>query len=126
MPKEYFLPVTEMKSFEEAWNAASYTRESFEFYQGMEQKIGYIKKANRWFVTEDKKLWYSYTIEGESLRIIKEASPISCLSNNAFQYVQIMVPKDIGFGRLRFSGQYSGRADAENFSKQSEVFAFNK
>lgn len=125
MTKENCIPVKEMRNFEEAWEEASVTRQSFDFYQNMEQKIGYIKNANRWFVTEDKKLWYSYIIEGEGLRIIKEADPISCLSNNAFQYVQIM-----GLSRrsrvLRFTGQYVERSEAAKISKQSELFAFNK
>lgn len=134
MAIETILPVTEVYSFNEAWELATDTKISFDYYQGMAQKINYIKQADRWFITEDKKLYYSYKTN-DGIRIVHEASPISCLSNHAFQYVQIMVvPKSCeragltvdGKGKLRFSGTFVDRKNAIKISNDGEVFAFNK
>lgn len=134
MTNEYSLPVTEYYSFAEAWEAATETKSRFDYYQGMEQKIDYIKQAERWFVTPFRELYYSYKTD-DGIRIVHEASPISCLSNHAFQYVQIMVvPKSCeraglivdGKGKLRFSGTYVDRKNAIKISRDGEVFAFNK
>jgi hypothetical protein len=119
--------VTEYPSFDTAWKAATETSALFAAFQGMENKIKYIKQAQRWFVTENNELYYSYLTD-DGVRIVTKAEVYSILSNNAFQYVQIMIdplnPKHEG--NLRFSGQFTNRMGAINLSKQSEVFAFNK
>lgn len=134
MSHERSVPVQEYYSFAEAWEAATATKSRFDYYQGMERKIEYIKRAERWFVTDEKILYYSYKTD-DGVRIVHEASPISILSDGPFQYVQIMVvPKSCersgfevdGKGRLRFSGQYSTRQKAIEISKDAEAFAFNK
>ena len=134
MSNERNLPVTEVYSFNEAWELATETKSRFDYYQGMEQKINYIKNAERWFITEDNRLFYSYKTD-DGIRIVHEADPISCLSNHAFQYVQIMVvPKSCeraglvvdGKGKLRFSGTFVDRKNAIKISKDGELFAFNK
>jgi hypothetical protein len=122
--------VTEYPSFETAWNAATNTATAFAAFQGMENKIKYIKAAQRWFVTADNELYYSY-LTNDGVRIVTKAEVHSMLSDSAFQYIQIMVSPDIEWnpkrtGKLRFSGQFTDRKGAINLSKQSEVFAFNK
>jgi hypothetical protein len=52
--------VTEYPSFDTAWKAATETSALFAAFQGMENKIKYIKQAQRWFVTENNELYYSY------------------------------------------------------------------
>jgi hypothetical protein len=122
--------VTEYPSFDTAWKAATETSALFAAFQGMENKIKYIKQAQRWFVTENNELYYSYLTD-DGVRIVTKAEVHSMLSNNAFQYVQLMVSSDTEWnpnptGKLRFSGQFTDRKGAINLSKQSEVFAFNK
>jgi len=122
--------VTEYPSFETAWSAATNTVTTFAAFQGMESKIKYIKQAQRWFVTEDNELYYSY-MTNDGVRIVTKAEVHSMLSNSAFQYIQIMVSPDTESnpkrtGKLRFSGQFTDRKGAINLSKQSEVFAFDK
>jgi len=124
------LAVKEVYSFNEAWKLATVTKERFDYYQGMEQKIGYMKQAERWFVTADGILYYSYKTD-DGVRIIHEANPISSLTNHDFQYIQMMVSPNkeynpTGAGFLRFTGQYVTRKNAIEITKQGEVFAFNK
>jgi hypothetical protein len=118
------IVVTEFKTFEAAWKAAIETRESYTAFQNMNQKIFFIKKADRWFVDGKNEIWYSY-MTSDGLRIVKRAEVSSILSNGNFQYIQIMVPMS-GQGTLRFTGQYVNRMDAISYSAKSEVFAFNK
>lgn len=122
--------VTEFASFDAAWNAATNTTAMFAAFQGMENKIKYIRQAQRWFVDMDKlELYYSY-MTNDGVRILTKAEAHSMLSNSAFQYIQIMVgcvelnPERTG--KLRFSNQYTNRQGAINLSKTSEAFAFNK
>lgn len=124
------LAVNEYPSFETAWEAATETRESFSYYQGMEQKIQWIREAQRWFVTKDNRLFYSYLTE-DGVRVVREADPYSCLNNADFQYIQIMVSPNLELnperrGFLRYSGQYVTRKTAIDYTKMGEIYAFNK
>ena len=129
--QEQNILVKEYDTFEAAWEAAFVTRTMYDSFQGMKQKIDYIKKSSRWFVTDDGELYYSYVLPTEGIRCIHKAEVHSMLSNSPFQYVQIMVVhnKEINpeqNGRLRFSGTFVSRADAAKISAEGEVFAFNK
>jgi hypothetical protein len=124
MNKELKIAVTEYTTFDAAWEAAAATREQFAMYQGMKQKIQYMRDAQRWFVTPLRELYYSYMTE-DGVRSIKKADAISCLSSNPFEYVQIMVPMS-GKGTLRFSGQYVERDTAIQYSKTGQAMAFSK
>ncbi len=122
MEKERYLSVVEYPSFDEAFNAATETKESFSAFQ-MESKIAVIKKfASRFFVDENNELWYVTLADA---RFLHKAEISTCLSNSPFEYVQVMVPKK-GNGKLRFSGQYVTRETAIKISADGEVFAFYK
>ncbi|MDD5358364.1 MAG: hypothetical protein PHX80_04405 [Candidatus Nanoarchaeia archaeon] len=122
MAKERLLSVVEYSSFDEAFNAATETKESFSAFQ-MGTTIAVIKRfASRFFVDENNELWYVTLADA---RFLHKARIHSCLSNAPFEYVQIMVPSN-GIGHLRFSGQYVTREAAIKISADGEVFSFYK
>jgi uncharacterized protein (DUF952 family) len=129
MSKEYSINVTEVNNFAEAWEKGSTTRESYAGYQGMEQKKGFIEKADRWFIDEEANIWFSY-FTNDRLRVIDKAQVHSMISNANYQYVQLMVaPESVNperTGRLRFSGQFTDRKGAIKTSADGEAFAFHK
>lgn len=118
------IAVTEYRTFNEAWNAATATQERFYLYSGLDRKFSFMREAQRWFVDGNGNLWISY-LTSDKLRIVTQVSPHSTLTNAPFRYVQIMVPMS-GKGTLRFTDTYNDRKDAIANSARAEVIAFNK
>lgn len=123
--------VTEFATFQEAWDAATATKADFAAFQGMAQKINYIKQADRWFVDMDKKVLYHSYMTNDGVRIVNKAETYSILSDSPFQYIQLMVNPNLESnprreGKLRFTGQYVNRQTAIKLSKDAKVFAFSK
>lgn len=113
------IKVTEYATFDEAYQAATNTKESFEAFQ-TGTKLQIMKEgAVRFFVDQEKNLWYTHMAK-DGLRILHEARVYSMLSNSDHQYVQIMK------GKLRFTNQYCDRKNAIEISKMGEVYSFKK
>lgn len=112
---ETTLSVNRFSSFEEAFNAASSTKEMFLSFQ-TGNKLDIVKKyAKEYFVDSNRELWYTTLIDG--VRRLKKLEVHSCLLNQPLQYVQIM--KDF----LRFTGQYVDEVTAKKYSMELEVFS---
>jgi hypothetical protein len=120
---ETLINVTEYQDFQTAWEAATTTKEEFAAFQ-TGSKINLMKQyGKRFFVSDDKELWYTTMLE--NLRSIHKADVTSCLSNGAYEFVQILVP-NTGIGTLRFTESYVDREQAINLSGMAEPLVFYK